>query len=181
MVFLHLRLFIEIFLFWKQVGIRPFPTPWLRQHTISFPRVEVNDTLKPSHRWTNGPWPLKTIEANGWRTPKPSKNHWNQWSGGWKSFNGDGWVTPKPSKNHWKQWCGAENQLMVMVKQPKNHEQPLMLLLQKKDMLSLQKKISPSHRSWKMTIVHLYSGIEDHCCLWVSKSQFLGLMFRDLL
>ena len=27
--------------------------------------VEVNDTLKPSHRWTNGPLPLKTIEANG--------------------------------------------------------------------------------------------------------------------
>ena len=66
--------------------------------------LEVNDTLKPSHRWTNGPLPLKTIEANGWRTPKPSKNHWNQWSGGWKSFNGDGWVTPKPSKNNWKQW-----------------------------------------------------------------------------
>ena len=103
-VFLHLRLFIKIFLFWKQVGIRPFPTPWLRQHTISFPRVEVNDTLKPSHRWTNGPWPLKTIETNGWKTPKPLKNHWNQWSGGWKSFNGDGWVTPKPSKNNWKQW-----------------------------------------------------------------------------
>ena len=44
--------------------------------------LEVNDTLKPSHRWTNGPLPLKTIEANGWRTPKPSKNHWNQWSWG---------------------------------------------------------------------------------------------------
>ena len=66
--------------------------------------LEVNDTLKPLHRWTNGPLPLKTIEANGWRTPKPSKNHWNQWSGGWKSFNGDGWVTPKPLKNNWKQW-----------------------------------------------------------------------------
>ena len=46
--------------------------------------IEVNDTLKPSHRWTNGPWPLKIIETNGWKTPKPSKNHWNQWSGGWK-------------------------------------------------------------------------------------------------
>jgi len=43
-------------------------------------------------------------QCNGWRTPKPSKTHWNQWSWGWKSFNGDGWVTPKPSKNNWKQW-----------------------------------------------------------------------------
>ena len=54
--------------------------------------------------WTNGPWPLKIIEANGWMTPKPSKNHWNQWSGGWKSFHGDGRVTQKPSENYWKQW-----------------------------------------------------------------------------
>ena len=30
----------------------------------NFP-LEVNNTLKPSHRWTNGPLPLKTIEANG--------------------------------------------------------------------------------------------------------------------
>ena len=64
----------------------------------------MSGTLKPSHRWANGPWPLKTIETNGWKAPKPSKNHWNQWSGGWKSFNGDGWVTPKPSKNNWKLW-----------------------------------------------------------------------------
>ena len=27
--------------------------------------IEVNDTLKPSHCWTNGPLPLKTMEANG--------------------------------------------------------------------------------------------------------------------
>ena len=35
---------------------------------------------------------------------KPSKNHWKQWSGGWKSLNGDGWMTPKPLKNHRVQW-----------------------------------------------------------------------------
>ena len=66
--------------------------------------IEVSNTLKPSHCWTHGPWPLKTIETNDWKTPKPSKNHWNQWSGGWKSFNGDDWLTPKPSENQWKQW-----------------------------------------------------------------------------
>ena len=48
----------------------------------SLTQVEVSDTLKPSHRWTNGPWPLKTIETNSWKTPTPSKNHWNQWYGG---------------------------------------------------------------------------------------------------
>ena len=35
---------------------------------------------------------------------KPSKNHWKQWSGGWKSLNGDGWMTPKTLKNHRVQW-----------------------------------------------------------------------------
>ena len=26
----------------------------------------MNDLLKPSHRWSNGPWPSKTIETIGW-------------------------------------------------------------------------------------------------------------------
>ena len=56
----------------------------------------MNDPSKPSHCWTNGPWPLKTIETNGWMTPKPSKNHCKEWSGGW-------------------------NQLMAMVEWPKKH------------------------------------------------------------
>ena len=55
----------------------------------------MNDPSKQSHCWSKGPYPSKTIEINGWMTPKPSKNHWKQWSGGWKSFNGDGWVTQK--------------------------------------------------------------------------------------
>ena len=50
-----------------------FPTPILHLAVtstkgasgIASPPLEVNDTLKPSHRWTNGPLPLKTIEANG--------------------------------------------------------------------------------------------------------------------
>ena len=41
---------------------------------------------------------MKTIETNGWMTPKPSKNHWKQWCGGWKSVNGNGWATQKPWK-----------------------------------------------------------------------------------
>ena len=77
----------------------PRPRPPRRRRPL-----EVSNSLKPSHSWINGPWPLKTIEANGWRAPKPSKNHWNEWSGGWKSFNGDGRVTQKTSENHWKQW-----------------------------------------------------------------------------
>ena len=46
----------------------------------------------------NHRWPLVS------KIWKPSKNHWKQWSGGWKSLNGDGWMTPKPLKNHRVQW-----------------------------------------------------------------------------
>ena len=70
---------------------------------------------------------------------KPLKNHWKQWSGGWKSLNGDGWMTPKPLKNHRVQWSvikkvvngdcqkgskTIEEPLMPMVLAGKNHRIP---------------------------------------------------------
>ena len=56
---------------------------------------------------------------------KPSKNHWKQWSGGWKSLNGDGWMTPKPLKNHQVQWPvskkGVNGDGQRVAKPLKNH------------------------------------------------------------
>ena len=71
-------------------------------HTLhKFPQwaltLDLFDPLKPFHRLTNGPWPSKTIETNGWTTPKPLKNHRCQWSAYQKTFNGDGVL-----QNHWK-------------------------------------------------------------------------------
>ena len=61
----------------------------------SAPDVERSDPLKPFHRSTNGPWPLKTIETNGSTTQKPIKTiDVNDQSA--KKFNGDGFL-----KNHW--------------------------------------------------------------------------------
>ena len=57
----------------------------------------------PTWRGTqNHRWPLVS------KILKPSKNHWKQWSGGWKSLNGDGWMTPKPLKKHRVQWSDSK-------------------------------------------------------------------------
>ena len=46
----------------------------------------------------------EVISESEKRIWEPLKNHWEQWSGGWKSLNGNGWMTPKPLKNHCVQW-----------------------------------------------------------------------------
>ena len=65
--------------------------------TLNQSVLDHNDPSKPSHRSTNGPEPSKTIESDGRKIKKPSKNHWWQWSDRQKTFNGDGLL-----KNHWK-------------------------------------------------------------------------------
>ena len=65
--------------------------------TFQSSNIDHNDPSKPSHRSTNGPEPSKTIESDGRKIKKPSKNHWWQWSDRQKTFNGDGLL-----KNHWK-------------------------------------------------------------------------------
>ena len=74
------------------------------------PAVDHNDPSKPSHRLTNGPEPLKTIESDGSKI----KNHW-------KTIGGNGQTAKKHSmvmvssktienlqwllQNHWNlQW-----------------------------------------------------------------------------
>ena len=37
--------------------------------------IDHDDPSKPSHRLTNGPEPSKTIESDGRKIKKPSKNH----------------------------------------------------------------------------------------------------------
>ena len=59
--------------------------------------LDHDDPSKPSHRLTNGPEPSKTIESDGRKIKKTSKNHWWQWSDRQKTFNGNGRL-----KNHWK-------------------------------------------------------------------------------
>ena len=85
--------------------------------------------MKPFHRLTNGPWPSKTIETNGWAIQKPLKNHRWQWSGYQKTFNGK-WRPPKPlkifnglfitiesfqlsSQNHWNCQCSLQKTEIV--------------------------------------------------------------------
>ena len=92
----------------------------------------------------NHRWPLVS------KIWKPSKNHWKQWSGGWKSLNGDGWMTPKPLKNHRVQWSVIKKVVngdgQRGAKPSKNHWCQWFS----------QEKTIVSHRSQKMTIVHLY-------------------------
>ena len=93
----------------------------------------------------NHRWPLVS------KIWKPSKNHWKQWSGGWKSLNGDGWMTPKPLKNHRVQWSVIKKVVngdgQRGAKPSKNHWSQWFS----------QEKTIVSHRSQKMTIVHLYT------------------------
>ena len=41
--------------------------------------LDMNIALKPFHRSTIGPWPLKTIETNDEMAQKPLKNPYCQW------------------------------------------------------------------------------------------------------
>ena len=87
------------------------------------------------------------IQSDIW---KPSKNHWKQWSGGWKSLNGACWMTPQPLKNHRVQWSVTKKVVngdgQRAAKPSKNHWSQWFS----------QEKTIVSHRSKKMTIVHLY-------------------------
>ena len=70
----------------KVLSVRIFNRIWL----------DWNDVSLPSHCWTNGWQPLKTIVTNGWLSEKPLKNHWHQWLSWYHSINGNG-----DPKNHW--------------------------------------------------------------------------------
>ena len=98
----------------------------------------------------NHRWPLVS------KIWKPSKNHKKQWSGGWKSLNGDGWMTPKPLKNHRVQWSVIKKVVngdgQRGAKPSKNHWC---------QWFSREKTIV-SHRSQKMTIVHIYIYVSNH-------------------
>ena len=60
------------------------------------PPIDWNDVSLPSHCWTNGWQPSKTIVTNGWLSEKPLKNHWHQWLSWYHFINGNG-----DPKNHW--------------------------------------------------------------------------------
>ena len=58
--------------------------------------LDWKDVSLPSHCWTNGWQPSKTIVTDGWLSEKPLKNHWYQWLSWYHSINGNGDPT-----NHW--------------------------------------------------------------------------------
>ena len=119
----------------------PCSSPGSRQFKLS---LRSWGTFPPWGGTQNHRWPLVS------KIWKPSKNHWKQWSGGWKSLNGDGWMTPKPLKNHRVQWSVIKKVVngdgQRGAKPSKNHWC---------QWFSREKTIV-SHRSQKMTIVHLY-------------------------
>ena len=114
----------------------------------------------------NHRWPLVS------KIWKASKNHWKQWSGGWKSLNGDGWMTPKPLKNHRVQWSVIKKVVngdgQRGAKPSKNHWC---------QWFSREKNIV-SHRSQKMTIVHLYNVVKMH--IFKQKNNISTLVVQNI-
>ena len=89
--------------------------------------LDLFDPLKPFHRLTNGPWPSKTIETNGWTTPKPLKNHQCQWSANQKTINGDGVL-----QNHWKFSMVSSKPLKFSMVSSKSLEMSIVNILYRK-------------------------------------------------
>ena len=75
---------------------RPPPAVCDETQNLNDTSLDWNDVSLPSHCWTNGWQPSKTIVTNGWLSEKPLKNHWHQWLSWYHFINGNG-----DPKNHW--------------------------------------------------------------------------------